>query len=61
MFTAQYELARTSVTTCEETVWGYTYAYEFLGAFATQRKATVSFVMSAHPLGTAGLPLDGFT
>jgi len=31
-----------------------------LGAFANLWKATVSFVMSVCPHGTARLPLDGF-
>ena len=33
----------------------------FLGAFSKLRKATVAFVMSVHPHGTAGLPLDGYS
>jgi hypothetical protein len=33
----------------------------FVGALEEQRKATVSFVMSARPLGTARLPLNGFS
>jgi hypothetical protein len=37
---------------------------EFLSAFATLRKATISFVMSVcpsvNPHGTTRLPLDGF-
>jgi hypothetical protein len=31
-----------------------------LGAFATLRKTTVSFVLSASPHGTAQLELEGF-
>jgi len=33
----------------------------FLGAFATLRKTTVSFVMSVGPHGTTRLPLDRFS
>jgi hypothetical protein len=37
--------------------------YQFLGAFAKLRKATISFVMSVCPVrrhGTTGLTMDGF-
>jgi hypothetical protein len=33
----------------------------FLGAFETLRKATISFVTSVRPHGTARLPLEGFS
>jgi hypothetical protein len=33
----------------------------FLGKIANLRKATVRFVMSVRPRGTARLPLDGFS
>jgi len=34
--------------------------HSFLGAFAELQKATVSFIMSACPYGTARLLLDRF-